>query len=232
MKRQFNIIVGLILFVAIGIVFLILFMSGRSQGSKSINIETDKAPLLALTSFRQIRGTQDFLAEVINASDSSLFEYGSARWFEFGEGSGQVRNLVFLNADTLTSQKLFETNNSFVMDVMEFPSQTHSSNSENLSEDVLPVEWFVYEVIHVDTNLDGALDRTDGSIIAVSNADGSGYTELIFNLTKLYNVIMAGGNEVMVVYQLPEGRYASKINLAIKAISITEPLPDLGNEVK
>ena len=225
--------------IAIGILLLgtllflpLFFGSGTSRNSVSIEKEVEAPPELTLQSFRQLRGTQYFLAEIVTSGGSS-YEYGSSRSYIFGEGSGGlIRNLVFLNSDTLLSHALFENNHSYIMNMVSFPEQPSQPVSPDEEPEIVPIRWFVYEIAHQDTNQDGELNREDSRVIAVSDVDGSRYKELLTNVNDIYNLTMLENGQLLVIYRQGRDRFAATVDLQAQEILATQPFPDLGIEVK
>ena len=214
--------------------FLGIGGSGSGHNTIVIEKEAEEPPELALRSFRQLRGTQYFLAEIVTGSGRgvSYYEYGSSsRWFEFGEGgSGLIRNIVFLDSESIQSHTLFEDNHSFIIDMISFPPQaSYSSDDES---EIIPIRWFVYEVAHDDTNRDGALNRDDIRVIGVSDVDGTRYKELIPDVSHIYNLTMLDGGELLAIYRQNGDRFATKIDLQAQEIIATQQIPDLGIEVE
>lgn len=235
MKKTILIIAGVI---AIGLLLLGgLFMwalfggSGGNRNNVSIEKEVESPPELTLRSFRQLRGTKYFSAEIVTSGGSSFYEYSSPRSFEFGDGAGGlIRNVVFLNAETLQSQALFEHNRSYIINMMSFPPQPSQSYDEE--PEIVPIRWFVYEVAHKDTNQDRELNREDARLIAVSDVDGTRYNELLTDISNIYNLTFLDIGELLAIYSQNGNRFAATIDLQSQEILTTQQLPDLGPEVK
>ena len=236
-------IIGVI--IAIGLLLLGALMAlsflgfrGSSPGHNTIVIEkeVEEPPELALRSFRQLRGTRYFLAEIVTDTGrgGSYYEYGSSsRWFEFGEGgSGLIRNIVFLDSESLESHTLFEDNHSFIIDMISFPPQVSTSYSSDEEPEITPIRWFVYEVAHHDTNQDGELNREDIRVIGLSDVDGTRYKELIADVSHIYNLTMLESGELLAIYRQNGNRFAAAIDLQTQEIIETKKLPDLGIEVE
>jgi hypothetical protein len=228
MKNKLTVVaIGVLMFI-IGVVFALTFLDSiRSGGSNGVKAMENENSELILRDFRQLRGTNYFVAEVSTSYDARLIEYSSsARWFEFGEGGGQIRNLVFLDADTLSSQKLFETNQSLILRMVSFPEQPSQMNEDEEPE-IVPIRWFAYEVVHQDTNQDEVLNQVDMRTIGISDVNGNRYKELLSDVTAIYEMSLIQQDELLIVYRQGNERFASKINLLKQTIT-TEILPDLG----
>jgi hypothetical protein len=229
-----SVVAGIGLLLIGGLVVSSLFRSsGPGHNSVSIEQEVEEPPELTLRSFRQLRVTKYFIAEITSKSGGSSYSsYSSSRWFEFGDGGGGlIRNLVFLDSESLRSHTLFDDNHSFIINMISFPPQPPKSSSDHEPE-VTPIRWFVYEVAHHDTNQDGALNRNDIRVIGVSDVDGTRYNELIPDVSHIYNLAMLEGGELLAIYRQNGDRFASTIDLGAQEIIQTQQMPDLGIEVK
>lgn len=226
------VVVGLLLLGGL-MFFALLRGSGPSRNSVSIEKEVETPPELMLRSFRQLRGTKYFSAEIVTERGSSYSSYSSSRWFEFGDGSGGlIRNLVFLDSETLLSQTLFENNHSFIINMVSFPPQPSKSLPPGEEPEIVPIRWFVYEVAHHDTNQDGELNRGDTRVIGVSDVDGTRYKELLTDINNIHTLTMLESGELLVVYRQGQDRFAATIDLQTQEIIKTQQIPDLGIEVK
>jgi len=221
---------GIILAI-LGIFFLsYLIYWGGSPKDVSVAVNSDKPPELVLGNFYQIEGTSYYLAEIFNDRPSSYLDYESARWTSF-RTSGQTRNLVFLDGRTLESRKLFEANNSFLLSIVLFPEKS-SGQGDQPEQEIVPVQWFVYYVVHHDSNQDGLLNQNDQSVLAISDYNGLRYKEVLGGLLDLYELTMPEQGRLLVMYKLSEGRFASLIDMQTQEIILTQPLPELGTEVE
>jgi hypothetical protein len=231
-------ITGAVIFIGLllvgGLVFFSLFRGGEAnQTGVSIEKEMEEPPELTLQSFRQLRGTQYFIAEIVTTSNVSFYEYSSPRWYEFSDrNGGLIRNLVFLDSETALSHALLENNHSYIINMLSFPPQPPPPASSEEEPEIVPIRWFVYEVAHQDTNLDGELNREDERVIGLSDVDGTRYKELIADVSDIYNLTMLDSGELLIVYRQKQNRFAAKVDLQAQEITTQQQLPDLGIEVK
>ena len=187
-----------------------------------------------LSDFQLVRGTSVLVAEIAVDGDTNS-GFGSARWFSFGTSTGiRVHNLVFLDAQTLESHILFPTNECAIRNATQFPDNwidTYNATGQRPDE-VPPTEWFVYEVITNDTNNDGLLNRDDLFIIAISDEDGFGLTELMSGISEIYGMEMTKYGKLVVTYFQSGRKLASLIDMNSKLILDTKELINLGEDVK
>jgi hypothetical protein len=221
------------IFLAIlGILFLsyLFYWGGNSRQESVAANNSDQPPELVLGNFYPIEGTSYFLAETFNDRPSSYLDYESARWNSLGTG-GQTRNLVFLDGKTLASRKLYDTNNSFILSVVPFPEKSNNQE-DSTDQKVTPVQWFVYYVVHQDSNKDDLLNENDLGVLAISDFNGLRYKDILFGALNLYELTMPEDGHLLVVYKTTEGRYVSLIDMQTQEIILTESLPELGAEVQ
>lgn len=224
-------ILGGIALAVLGIFSLsYLIYWGGSPRQESVDVNSDTPPELVLGNFHQVEGTGYYLAEILNDRPSSYLDYESARWSSFGTG-GQTRNIVFLDGGTLESRKLFETNNSFILSIALFPEKP-SKQGDQPEQEIVPVQWFVYYVVHQDSNQDELLNQKDRSVLAISDYNGLRYKEMLGGLLDIYELTMPEEGRLLVVYKLSEDRFASLIDMRTQEVILTQPLPELGTEVE
>ena len=230
MKKKLALFAIGLLMLIVGFVLGAMFL-GSINGGSGVRANSVEPPQLVLRGFRQLRGTQHFIAEISTSYDSRAIEYSSSsRWFQFGESGGQIRNFVFLDSNTLHSHKLFDTNQALILNMLSFPEQPVTSGDDEEPE-IIPIQWFLYEVVHEDTNHDETLNREDLRTIGISDVDGHRYTEILTDVTEVYDITMIEDGYLLIVYRQKSDRFASKINLMEQSIT-TQKLPNLGGEVK
>jgi hypothetical protein len=94
------------------------------------------------------------------------------------------------------------------------------------------VQWLVYQVTQKDAAQHTASTGNPPFSIAVSDADGNGYQELLTNLTALYSMEMLDEGQLLVVYSKDNVKSASVLDLAKKTVTATQPIVDLGAGVQ
>src|SRR5688572_19065014 len=93
-----------VLFVIAIFVFLLYANTRSAFGTTSSNGNVS----LSMGAFYSVQGTSIYVATIRDTVDR-FSGSGGSRWFDFG-GSSPIANLVFLDARTLSSQTLYETN--------------------------------------------------------------------------------------------------------------------------
>lgn len=172
-------------------------------------------PAKQLFAFQPIQGTPYLMAPINRSDDRSGFS---------SYDSGYTNhNVVFLDAVTLTTQRLFDTNDYLIVSTTEYGAPVDGN---------FVTEWLVYLVITADTNDDGRLDDQDHMTVATTNAAGEGYSELIGGIDEIFGINLVGPGSLVVAYGQAGTKTVSKVNLTEQTVVNTQPLVDLGVEVK
>ncbi len=214
LNRMGYVIVGILLTVISLTVFNIWSIEKTARYEDTITGEATEEEI-DLQYFRQIQGTSFFVAELTTGGTWSSM--GSARWFSFGEGA-TVRNLIFLDAKSLGSIKLFDTNNSAIIDMNQYPEQPRTYFLDDAKDEPIIVKWLFYEIAHRDTNADNVIDKFDELTLAISGVSGSDYTELIEDVTQVNTVELWDDEMLLVIYLKDNKIYSTKIDLETQEI--------------
>lgn len=215
---------GLLSLVAFGTVAILAIE--KEERYSDVIVDDNLEEEIDLRYFRQVQGTSVFVGELTKGGTWSSM--GSARWFSFGDGS-TIRNLIFLNADTLESNKLFPTNDAVIVDIQQYPAESMSAFTDDNVEELV-VKWLFYEIAYEDTNADEVINRYDRLTLAISSVDGSDYQEFVSDVDRVYTVEYWQDNELLVIYLQDNKIFGTKISLETFAIQetkeITNPLPE------
>lgn len=163
--------------------------------------EDASAPVdVRLTEQEPVLGTFLHVREVREAQDDS--------------GQGAIRNLEFVYRPGILPKRLFGDNKNVLLQYDQLYKNDVGSGAVTIR--------FYYEVVSADTNGDGILSGDDKVDVAVSFADGSGYTTLASNVdrvveheqippgTSLRLVLQLGDKIVERVYSLETGKMESE----------------------
>lgn len=102
-----------------------------------------------------------------------------ALFYSNGNSSHRSKNLLFIGTDAAQSRLLFKNHQQqFGYDVLMFTDE---------SKNEIPYLIY-YEVIKADTNQDGELSHYDSVMLAVSNIDGTRYTELMPRMGQILKI--------------------------------------------
>ncbi|NJM64276.1 MAG: hypothetical protein HC851_00715 [Acaryochloris sp. RU_4_1] len=196
-------------------------LTGQSNGSPA---NTKAEDSLTLTSFQQIQGTPYLLAQLSEQDPESRLSS-----YESSDRIGQTRNLVFLNANSLTSHRLFQTNTFVILNTTQYTHQKTKVDGQptpTTSEGV--TQWIVYQVLKQDTNGNGQLDQTDHRTIGISDAAGQGYTEVLTGVSQFFGETMAESGKLVLVYTQDGVKRVSIVDLKSRRIAVTKAMVNLG----
>ncbi len=196
-----------------------LSCSRVSQPFRNDNVKASEKYTATLSSFQTLQGTPYLMAAVNGTWSRSdkLLSSGS-----YGEG-GQTRNLVFLDAGSLASRRLFETNAHVILQTDEYTRKVEGKTV---------TQWLVHQVLTADTDGDQQLTRDDLQTVGVSTASGQDYTAVLKGLTEIFGLTMVTPGKLVVVYRKDNAKTASIIDLDQRRVLATQPVVDLGPEVK
>lgn len=188
---------------------------------------TDPKPDKVLQAFESIPGTPYLVAHIaqVKAGKSRI----SSSEFYSRKGGG-IANLVFLDSGSLESHSLFDTNQYTIFEAKQYPLDEQAPNSEE--KKIKKTARFVYQVLKKDTNGDKFLDIRDHRTIAISDAFGKQYVEVLTDISQLFNLQALTGNRLLVVYVKNGTKMASILDLNQRKVVQTNALTTLGNDVE
>ncbi|MBO9999564.1 MAG: hypothetical protein J7641_11250 [Cyanobacteria bacterium SID2] len=128
--------------------------------------------------------------------------------------------------------KLINTNDYQILDTVQFPQPDReiyqSASRSQCNADSPEVRWLTYTIIKEDTNGDGKLSDPDLITLAISDADGQNYTELLFDLKRLYGLTLTEEQDrLIIIYLQNNRRKISVVDLFQYQVLSTEDLPGL-----
>jgi hypothetical protein len=194
----------------------------RGQSGNANALKPEDRPL-RLTLFEQIHGTHYLMAEITDAQSRTSSSYSE---------NGNIRNLVFLDGESLASHKLFDTNAYILRATTQYPNHDKEEGDSVPRSNGVVTQWLVYQVLKADTNGDGRLDASDQETIGVTDASGSEYAEILSGIDANFGMTMLSADQVVVVYSQGSAKRASVIDLRNRKVISTKALADLGPDVK
>jgi hypothetical protein len=208
---------SLLTIICILLVFVLLVdrRSFFSSNENSVDSSDDKE-MLHIQYFQPIQGTSTFIATVNQERD--WVPNISQRWFSFDYGFS-VRNVVFLDGNTLDSFYLFNNNENYISDITQLPKPYSYQDSQTIA-----VKWLAYRIVHGDTNSDGYINSSDSFSIAISDANGKNYVELIQDVNSINGMDSLDEHYLLVSYIVNGRHFASKIDLNEKGIIKTSEI--------
>lgn len=195
-----------------------------NSSSETAQASDQKKPDKALQSFESISGTPYLFAHVVQAgwSKSRALISSSASY----DRGGEIRNLVFLDSGSLKSHRLFETNEYVILNTEQHPLSGQAPKAK------AKTERFVYQIVKQDTNEDKSLNGADHRTIALSDAFGKQYVEVLTEISQLLNLQPLSSNRMLAVYVKDGQKMASIIDLEQRTVVKSDAIANLGTDVK
>jgi hypothetical protein len=223
-KKVFFWLLALVVVICAFSILAFLVNPGKIiQNDLFLTDSPNKAETLSINHFRPVMGTSFFIASV--EQEREWRPNISARWFSFDERYS-VRNLVFLDGNTLSSHYLFDTNEKYVVGIYQFPDL----NSYFKDAEQKEVKWLVYKIVHGDTNSDGVVNSKDSFSLAMSSVNGKNYVELIENIDTVRGMDLLEEHYLVVIYKTDGEYFASKIDLNQKIVLEIRKLENIPSE--
>jgi hypothetical protein len=198
MERLFTIIQRinslLLLAVLLGAAGAIIFVTSEStrwQRRGAVEVAEsgsgDKKPIIV--SFHRVEG--------ITGSDTQMMRLTTnekTTKFSSGGYGKETRNILFLSGDEKTARWLFNDHKNLLFAVSQLREE--SSNKEDTTTKAL-----YFEYISNDTDEDGNLSSADHSNVALTKADGTGFTTTLANTNKVFLYEMVDPKHLSIVFQ-------------------------------
>jgi len=213
----------LIFFAGIGVCLGLVYFAwallhdyfGLYRRDEVVKGETAISEDWRLGSFERL-GSSDYMMAPV----SSTQEYSGV--FMEKEATA-IRNYLFVNVRDKSSRWLVPNNDRVILMMKRYGTEGESGVPEDR-----PAKWLVFHVVTVDTDGDKRLTELDRKTIAVANADGSQYVEVLGNVDILLGETWTAGDKLLVVYSADGKNHISEIGLESRSVSDAKDLPKLG----
>lgn len=145
---------------------------------------------------------------------SASHEYSGAK----GEkgGGALVNNYVFVNQKDLSSRKLLPNNKSVILEEKQYGENTKNPDLK-VKEDALAklknIKSVLYRVVNSDTNNDQTVDGRDQKTMAIADADGNNYQELVPGMDRILKVHNPSKTQQVVFYQTGSDFFVASIDI-------------------
>ena len=184
----------LLLLVLLGTAVFIVSMSlesNRWSGRGAVAVaETDSGVKKSiLLNFERV--------EDITGADTQMMRLSvqeKSRKFSSGGSGGETRNVLFLKGSDKAPRWLFNGHKNLVL----VSAQLHEESSTS-KEPLARVLYFEYVV--EDTNKDGSLSSEDRSNVGISKPDGTGFVEVLHDVSRVLSYQLLDQQHLSVVYQ-------------------------------
>ncbi|NJL32746.1 MAG: hypothetical protein HC893_01425 [Chloroflexaceae bacterium] len=201
----------------------------RGGGVGSLPRSPAQETTKTLSAFFEVSGTEYLQASV--ATNETRAALNSRTTYT------TIHNYVFVDQENETVLRLLPTNDTVILTTIELfeqvpaEMQPTSTDAENTIEPT--TAWFLYSIVKADTNGDEQLAFEDKQTLAVSDAGGNGYTELVEDVDELVYYTLRPDNETaLLIYRQGDQRVLARVNLPDRTIDNTVEFPPLGDDVE
>lgn len=224
MKRIFR-LSFVMLFVCVACAFQLPKRASNVQGEVKAN--------KSLGQFECLAGTKFQIAAIQSSNETgAYFSSGSSGY------QSNIHNYLFMDVDKVSFTKLLDTNDLVITQTLKFHDSIskenpyEDSNSQTkCSIDTPKVRWLLYTIVK-NTNKNSAIDFNALKTIAISDAEGKNYTELISNVRDVYGQSYQPElDRLIIIYRSDGVKKASIVDLSTRKVISTKLLPDLGTDV-
>lgn len=202
-----------------------------SDGSANVGAANSEQAKLQLGAFQELTETDYLLATISTPQER---EYSSK-----GSDGGYTRNYLFVNLVDKSSHRLFPTNDYLIFSAESLTEKASAKatnapakNAAQPSEDRAnekpdkAVKWLCYRVIKADTDNDKRLTTNDLMTIALSDASGFNYTELINDVQAVLHQTRRG-EALIFIYKSKGINQIAEIHLPTKQVTVTKDLQEI-----
>lgn len=193
------------------------------QISETVNVEPEaqRSTQWMLGNFERVAGTDYLAAPVFSAQTYRVPSVSSVSSVSsITKNTSAVRNYLFVNSVDKASRWLVPHNNYLFLSVEELGWPKPDS-------DAYKVKWIWYEVVKSDTNGDGRLTDEDRRTVAIADASGDRYIELVPDVDVILGAAMRGQDTLLIFYRSGSKNLVSEIALAGGRVTVTKDLPEI-----
>jgi hypothetical protein len=159
--------------------------------------------------FSPVTGSTYLMAPIQSENDGEYSAKGS---------SSNIHNYVFFNTVDESVHTLMPTNDYWIVERSSFP-EAIDRNEKSES-----VQWCLYSIVKQDTDGDKALTYKDRRTLAISDATGTGFTELISDVEEIYGQVIRESRTLFVLYRSKSKKNVAKIDLPNRKVISTKEL--------
>lgn len=145
---------------------------------------------------------------------------------EYYDSSREVHNYVFYDTASEFTRQLLPTNDYLIATTFGFPERREGE------KEIPHTRWFLYGVVKADTDEDKKLSSLDRNVLAVSDACGDGYTEIVTDVEQVFGHALRDENTLVLIYRKNSKKYVSIVDLTRRSVTSTKELPSLGADLK
>jgi hypothetical protein len=228
-KTLLILIAGLMVFSVLSLIFYKVYKDAtrNRQVQNVVNVETATRieSEWEFGSFERVGGT-DYVMAPTHSKQSYQTSY-------YEKDASAVRNYLFVNTVDKssrwlvpTNKYLFLTSEKLLRQATEQGARSVKQTDENNEE----IKWIKYEIIKSDTNQDGRFTSNDRRTIAISNANGETYTEVIEDVERVLGSMLRDSDTLLIFHSTNGSSYVTEVNLPGRQVTITRELPRIQSE--
>lgn len=203
--NRINSVIFLVVLLATGgMVLWLLGTQLSSSRDRAITVASPEgrgngATPLRLGSLEHISGSDTDMLSLTSSKEDGKFSSG-------GYGS-DARNILFLNGEAMKPHWLFANHNNLILR----NTQLKQSSSD---DEKGPALALYFEYIAKDSNGDGKLSSLDTSTVALTLPDGSGFTDILHDVDRVFSFETAGDKQLSILYQKGKSIRHARVSIA------------------
>lgn len=189
---RINSILFLIILLGAGIsIALMMSESNRWQRRGAVLVPDGKSGskqpiLVSFEKIENITGANVQMLQLTTKEKSEKFSSG-------GYGT-ETRNVLFLVGTEKVARWLFKDHKNLIFVASQLREESTDSEKK-------PTQALYFEYVAADTDGDGKLSSTDRSNIGLSKPDGTGFLEVLHDVSRVFSYEMLDQQHLSVVYQ-------------------------------
>jgi hypothetical protein len=181
----------------------VTFTATQSQRRGAVEVvETDsggKAPVqLSFERIENIAGADTLMMRLSAQEKSEKFSSG-------GYGN-ETRNILFMSGIDKTARWLFKDHRNLILVSTELYGESPTAKDA-------PAKALYFEYVKTDTNKDEVLSSEDQSSIGLARPDGTGFTEILKNVKRIFSYEVIDQQRLAIVYQKEAEVWLAKFSL-------------------
>lgn len=208
---------GICLVLGYGAFGYLRSLAQTHQKEDVVNVEGNTGAKWQLGAFERIPGVGYMVAPVNSAQSYSVALYNKE--------ATATRNYLFVNLQDKSTRWLIPNNDHLILTMERLAAD---GTFLGWGSDQKTVKWLIFEVVDSDTNGDKRLTNADRKSVAVAEADGSRFAEVLTNVDEVLGKTWTAGDNLLVVYSAGGKNLVAEISLSGRSASVTKELPALG----
>ncbi len=191
---RINSILFLIILLGAGIsIALMMSESNRWQRRGAVEVPDGKSGskkpiLVGFEKIENITGANAQMLKLTTYEKSEKFSSGG-----YGTET-EIRNVLFLTGTEKVARWLFKNHKNLIFVASQLGEESIDSEKE-------PTQALYFEYVAADTDGDGKLSSADRSNIGLSKPDGTGFLEVLHDISRVFSYEMLDQQHLSVVYQ-------------------------------